>query len=72
MSRLRRSANNSRLLGVCGGLGETLGIDPTLVRIGFIAMALLGGPGILAYIILTLLMPGPKALPGSPRWQLPG
>ncbi len=59
-------------MGVCGGLGEKMGIDPTYVRLAFVGLALLGGPGILAYIILMLLMPGPRALPASARWQLPG
>ncbi|MCA9649853.1 MAG: PspC domain-containing protein [Myxococcales bacterium] len=70
--QLRRSDRNRRLFGVCGGLGEQLGIDPFLVRIGFVLLALAGGPGLLAYAILTLLMPPPRALPGGPRWSLPG
>jgi len=43
--------------GVCGGLGEHLNIDPTIVRLVFIILALAGGPGILIYIILWLIMP---------------
>lgn len=57
---------------MCGGLGEHLGIDPTFVRIGFVILALAGGPGLLAYAFLTLLMPPARALPGGPRYQLPG
>jgi len=57
-------------MGVCGGLGQHFGIDPTFVRIGFVALALMGGPGILAYFILSLLIPSPKALPAAAHWQL--
>ena len=55
--RLYRSRSNRQLFGVCGGLGEYFGIDPTIVRILFILLALAGGPGIIFYIILALLMP---------------
>lgn len=70
--QLRRSDRNRKLFGVCGGLAEHLGVDPLLVRIGFVFLALAGGPGLLAYGVLTLLMSPPRALPGGPRYQLPG
>jgi len=43
--------------GVCGGLGEVLDVDPTIVRVVFVLLGLLGGHGILLYIILWLIMP---------------
>lgn len=43
--------------GVAGGLGEYLNIDPTLVRLGFIVLALMGGPGLVAYIIMWFIVP---------------
>ena len=43
--------------GVCGGLGEVLDIDPTIVRVVFVLLGLLGGHGVLLYIILWLIMP---------------
>ena len=46
-----------RLAGVCGGFAEYFGIDPTLVRIGYVALVLFGGTGILLYIICALVMP---------------
>lgn len=55
--KLYRSRDDRMLAGVCGGVGEYLGIDPTLVRIAFVALALLGGPGIIFYIILALVIP---------------
>lgn len=55
--KLYRSRTNRQLAGVCGGLGEYFGIDPTLIRILFVITALLGGPGILLYVVLWLVMP---------------
>jgi phage shock protein C len=55
--KLKRSNKDKMLGGVCGGLGEHLNIDPTIVRLVFIILALAGGPGILIYIILWLIMP---------------
>lgn len=55
--RLTRSHANRQVAGVCGGLGEYFGIDPTIVRIIFVLLALAGGPGILLYIVLWLVMP---------------
>lgn len=54
---LVRSRNDRTVLGVCGGVGHYLNVDPTLVRIGFVAATLLGGPGLIAYLVLALLMP---------------
>ncbi len=55
--RLYRSQKDRMLGGVCGGLAEALDIDPTIVRLIFVLLALLGGHGILLYIILWLIMP---------------
>jgi signal transduction histidine kinase/phage shock protein PspC (stress-responsive transcriptional regulator) len=62
--RLRRSGPDRLLVGVCGGIGEALGIDPVLVRLGFALAAPVGGIGIAAYVIAAVLMPGPPA--GTP------
>jgi phage shock protein PspC (stress-responsive transcriptional regulator) len=48
--------------GVCGGLGDYLDVDSTLVRIIFVALALMGGPGILMYLILLLVVPSEAVL----------
>jgi phage shock protein C len=67
--KLYRSRNDSRIAGVCGGLGEYLDIDPTLVRLIFVLLALTGGHGVLLYIILWLIVPYPiqPLVPPSPR-----
>jgi len=55
--KLYRSVNNKMIAGIAAGLGEYLNIDPTLVRLGFIVLALMGGPGVLAYLIMWLVVP---------------
>jgi len=57
MTRLYRSQKDKMIAGVCGGLGEILNIDPTIVRLVFVLLALLGGHGILLYLILWLIIP---------------
>ncbi|GAB2548310.1 PspC domain-containing protein [Rhodanobacter koreensis] len=55
--RLYRSRTDRKLAGVCAGIAEYYGWDPTLVRVGWIILTLLGGSGILLYLILWLVMP---------------
>lgn len=52
---------NGKLAGVCAGIGEHVGVDPTIVRIGFVLMALLGSFG------LALIAYGLLAYVGQPR-----
>ena len=56
---LRRSTNNAMLTGVCGGIAKWLGWDPTVVRVVYVLLSVfsIAFPGILAYIILTFLIP---------------
>ena len=55
--KLYKSAKDKKLCGVCGGLAKYFAIDSTIVRLGLIAFCLLGGSGILAYIICALVIP---------------
>ena len=48
---------NKMIAGVCGGIAEYFGLDPTLVRLGWVLFCALGGSGILAYIIAALIIP---------------
>src|SRR5487761_1919372 len=52
-----RSRENRILGGVCGGLGERVGVDPTLIRIFVIPLALLAGGGVVLYIAAWILLP---------------
>lgn len=55
---LRRSRDNRVVAGVCGGLGNFLGISPTWFRLAFLIMLLPGGvPGILIYTICWIVIP---------------
>jgi phage shock protein C len=54
---LRRSTTERVIAGVCGGLGRYLGIDPVLIRIGFVVGFLFFGIGPLLYLILWLVVP---------------
>ena len=55
MKKLYKS-NNRMICGVCAGLAEYLGIDPTVVRLIWAALGLTG-TGILLYSIAALVMP---------------
>ena len=57
MKKLTRSATDRKLAGVCAEIAEYFDIDPTVVRIGWIVFSLMGGCGLLAYILCALLMP---------------
>ena len=56
-TRLYKSTENKMLDGVCGGIAEYFGIDPTLVRLGWVLFCALGGSGIIAYIIAAIIIP---------------
>jgi phage shock protein PspC (stress-responsive transcriptional regulator) len=55
--KLYRSRRDRRVAGVCGGIAEYLGVDPTWVRVAFLLATLAGGPGVLIYIVLWMVMP---------------
>ncbi|MGD9100947.1 MAG: PspC domain-containing protein [Anaerolineae bacterium] len=55
--RLYRSLDERMLAGVCGGIAEYFNVDPTLVRLLFVLFSLAGGPGIVAYIVLAIVVP---------------
>ena len=55
--RLHKSSRDRKVAGVCGGIGEYFHIDPSLVRLGFIAFCVLGGSGLMAYLLAAIIMP---------------
>lgn len=57
MKTLRRSATDCKICGVCGGLGEYLGIDSNVIRLIWVAVTLFAGVGVLLYIIAAVLLP---------------
>lgn len=57
ISTFHRSAGDAKLGGVCGGVAERWGLDPVLVRVGFVLLALTGGIGVVLYLAGWLLLP---------------
>lgn len=55
--KLTRSRNNKMLAGVCAGVANYFDLDPTLVRLGWALFGLLGGSGLLFYIICCVVIP---------------
>jgi phage shock protein PspC (stress-responsive transcriptional regulator) len=55
--KLMRSSTDSHVAGVAGGLAEYFNIDPTIVRLLFVVATIMGGPGLLIYIVLWVVMP---------------
>lgn len=56
--KLYKSNYNRMLAGVCGGIAEYFGIDPTVVRLAWVLFCALGGSGIMAYLVAAIVMPG--------------
>ena len=57
LRRLVRSRHERMVAGVCGGLGRYFDTDPVIWRLGFVLVTLMGGAGLLAYIILAIVLP---------------
>ena len=57
VKRLYRSGKDRVIAGVCGGLGDYLEVDPTVVRLIWILSILVGGAGFFAYLLAWLIMP---------------
>jgi phage shock protein C len=57
MKRLYRSSTDQMIAGVCGGIAEYFGVDSTVIRVAWVIFSLMGGSGVLAYIIAAILMP---------------
>ncbi len=66
VKRLYRSRDDRLIGGVCGGLGKYLTLDATVVRLIFVLLAMAGGPGLLAYLILLIVVPEEPLAPPAP------
>lgn len=56
MKRLVRSKSNRMISGVCGGIGEYLNVDPTIIRLLAVVLGF-SGSGLFVYIVAAILMP---------------
>jgi phage shock protein PspC (stress-responsive transcriptional regulator) len=57
LRRLERTSSDRMLAGVCGGLGRYFDLNPTVFRVGFVVLTLLGGAGVLVYLAAVIVMP---------------
>ncbi len=63
--KLYRSSTNKILGGVCGGLGEYFNIDPVIIRLLFVVFTLMGGSGLVAYLVAYVIIPADNAVDKS-------
>jgi phage shock protein PspC (stress-responsive transcriptional regulator) len=56
-NRLYRSRDDRMIAGVAGGVAEYFDLDPSLVRIAWALLALVGGFGVLLYIVMAIVVP---------------
>lgn len=58
MKRLYKSSSNKMICGVCGGLGEYLNVDPTIIRLAAVLLTIFSlSTFIIVYIIAAIIMP---------------
>jgi len=59
MKRLYRSHTDKKVAGICGGVGEYLDVDPTVVRLGTVIIALVTAifPVVIGYVIAWIIIP---------------
>ncbi len=56
--KLTRSISDRMLAGVCAGLATYLGMDPTVIRLIFVLLFFVSGPGVLlAYLVMMIIVP---------------
>lgn len=70
--RLSRSADDRKLAGVAGGLARHFELDPSLVRIAFVVLALFGGVGLALYALVALVVPADEGAPPLSGWLKAG
>jgi len=57
--KLKKTPHNKMIAGVCGGIAEYFGVDPTLIRVGYVILSVLSTvfPLLVVYIVLAFVMP---------------
>ncbi|MCR5522439.1 MAG: PspC domain-containing protein [Clostridia bacterium] len=55
--KIYKSKTDRKIFGVCGGIAEYLEVDSTIVRLALVLFCLVGGSGLLAYLIAALIIP---------------
>jgi phage shock protein PspC (stress-responsive transcriptional regulator) len=67
MKKLHRFAEERKIAGVCGGLGDYFDLDPVFFRLFFLMSLLFGGLGAVVYLILWIMVPEKTGAQGEPR-----
>jgi phage shock protein C len=57
--KLYLSETDKKIGGVCGGVAEYLAVDSTLIRLAWVLLVLVGGSGLLLYLIAWIIIPRP-------------
>jgi phage shock protein C len=70
VKKLTRSRKNRIIAGVCGGVGEYLDVDPTVIRFIWVVFSLIYGAGIIAYVVAWLIIPLEEPA-GAPEAEAP-
>lgn len=60
--KLYRSSDNKVIAGVCGGIGEYFNVDPVIIRLIAVIFTLMGGSGLIAYIIAAFIIPARNSI----------
>ena len=63
---MRRDTSRRVIAGVCAGIGARFGVDPVLVRVGFVLGAMAGGVGLIVYALLWLVVPAARVAGAKP------
>jgi len=63
LREMRKSSEDKKIAGICGGFGEYTPVPSWLWRAVFLTSLFIGGMGLIAYIILWICMPAPKTSP---------
>ena len=54
--RLYKSSTDKKVCGVCGGIANYFDVDPTVIRLIWVIFTLVGGSGLIAYIIAAIIL----------------
>lgn len=65
--KLVRRTDEGMIAGVAAGVAHFLGVDPTVVRLGFVALSFFGGSGLLLYLVMWVIVPKPDQVTAPPR-----
>lgn len=59
MKKLLRSRKSRMIAGVCGGIADYFNVDPTIIRVAYVLLAMMtvAFPGVLVYLLLVLIIP---------------